>query len=708
MTTASLKNFLSRHKFLLPDLIVIVFSFVLYGNTIMFDYAFDDAVVVQYNVFTQKGIKGIPEIFSYDTFVGSTLNQLPDRDADEVQANMKELAGGRYRPLSVAMLALEVEIFGSNRPHISHFINILLYIITAMTLYRLLVYLFNIKYGEKSTEKWYFSVPFIAVLLFLAHPLHTEVVANIKSRDEIMALLGVVLTTKYTFRYLDRNKIWYLFVSFFWMLFGVFSKENAVTFIALIPLTVYYFSDYSIKRNLITVIPMFVACVIFFVVRGWAVGFYFSKEETVPLLLNDPFLYASPSGKYATIFYTLWIYIKLLIFPHPLTWDYYPCHIPIIGVWDVRAILPFLLYLAMGIYALYGLIKKRDLLSYCIWAYLIPLSIVSNLFFVIGAFMAERFAFISSIAFCIMLAWLIVEKIPSWTKKPLVVPMKVLIAVILSLYTYKTVTRNEVWRDNVELFSKDVNPNSIKSTLHAGGAYLGIATSPGIMYNAEEHNKNCLIAKKWLERCIELDPTMADAHRDLGRAWEELDYGVHVIEALSNYRVALVYCPDQNNRDIVKYKIQNTVNQLLLTNMLKDYPLDALMNELDMINAIAPDIAEVYYCQAVVLGQIQKRDEEAIGKFNRALQYGYADTTSLYYNMAVSYRHLKDYDSAIKYLMMADECTPDNPQVLHAISVTYSDMGNEEKAVEYDVKLRNLQFANKVNVPYLLGNDEEG
>ena len=431
-------------------------------------------------------------------------------------------------------------------------------------------------------------------------------------------------------------------------------------------------------------------------------GFYFSKEETVPLLLNDPFLYASTSGKYATIFYTLWIYIKLLIFPHPLTWDYYPCHIPIIGVWDVRAILPFLLYLAMGLYAVYGLIKKRDMLSYCIWAYLIPLSIVSNLFFVIGAFMAERFAFMSSIAFCMLLAWLFVEKIPKWTRKPLVVPMLAVIVVILSLYTYKTVTRNEVWRDNVELFSKDVNPNSIKSTLHAGGAYLGIATAPGVMYNAEEHNKNCLIAKKWLERCVELDHTMADAHRDLGRAWEQLDYGVHVLEALSNYRVALVYCPDENNRDIVKYKIQNTVNQLLLTNMLKDYPTESLLSELEMINAVAPDIAEVYYCEAVIYGQIQKNDDDAIGKFNRALQYGYADTASLYYNMAVSYRHKKDFDTALKYLEKADKCSPDSPQVLRTISVTYSDMGDEENAAIYDAKLRSLQSARQVKVPYIL------
>ena len=58
--------------------------------------------------------------------------------------------------------------------------------------------------------------------------------------------------------------------------------------------------------------------------------------------------------------------------------------------------------------------------------------------------------------------------------------------------------------------------------------------------------------------------------------------------------------------------------------------------------------------------------------------------------------------------MMADECTPDNPQVLHAISVTYSDMGNEEKAVEYDSKLRSMQFATNANVPYLLGNGEGG
>ena len=105
------------------------------------------------------------------------------------------------------------------------------------------------------------------------------------------------------------------------------------------------------------------------------------------------------------------------------------------------------------------------------------------------------------------------------------------------------------------------------------------------------------------------------------------------------------------------------------------------------------------------MGQIQKKDEEAIGKFNRALQYGYADTTSLYYNMAVSYRHLTDYDSAIKYLMMADECTPDNPQVLHAISVTYSDMGDDENAAVYDDRLRNLQAVlQSNNVPYLIEN----
>src|SRR6185436_19306690 len=37
-------------------------------------------------------------------------------------------------------------------------------------------------------------VPFAIALLWIAHPIHTEVVANIKSRDELLAFLFSILT----------------------------------------------------------------------------------------------------------------------------------------------------------------------------------------------------------------------------------------------------------------------------------------------------------------------------------------------------------------------------------------------------------------------------------------------------------------------------------------------------------------------------------
>ncbi|MCK5029515.1 MAG: hypothetical protein KAR57_07770, partial [Bacteroidales bacterium] len=74
---------------------------------------------------------------------------------------------------------------------VSHFLNVLLYALTALVLFILLERLFS----NHKSDKWYWSLPFVASLLFLAHPIHTEVVANIKGRDEILSLLGVLLAT---------------------------------------------------------------------------------------------------------------------------------------------------------------------------------------------------------------------------------------------------------------------------------------------------------------------------------------------------------------------------------------------------------------------------------------------------------------------------------------------------------------------------------
>jgi len=128
-------------------------------------------------------------------------------------------------------------------------------------------------------------------------------------------------------------------------------------------------------------------------------------------LMNNPFLtiengrwvHLSLGDKMATIVFTLGKYIQLLLFPHPLTHDYYPRHVDLMtwGSWQV--ILSTILYLGIGILGVIGLLKKR-LWSYGLLYYLITLSVVSNVAFPVGTNMSERFLFMPSVGFCLLLA----------------------------------------------------------------------------------------------------------------------------------------------------------------------------------------------------------------------------------------------------------------------------------------------------------------
>ena len=95
------------------------------------------------------------------------------------------------------MFALEIQLFGKDAYKQQHFMNILYYALTVLLLYLLLIKIFR---------KYHPAFPLIVTLLYLAHPLHTEVVANIKSRDEIFAFLfGLVIPLLLIFKFLKSR-----------------------------------------------------------------------------------------------------------------------------------------------------------------------------------------------------------------------------------------------------------------------------------------------------------------------------------------------------------------------------------------------------------------------------------------------------------------------------------------------------------------------
>ncbi|MBK8555111.1 MAG: glycosyltransferase family 39 protein [Lewinellaceae bacterium] len=451
----------------LPALLLMVLAYALYAASRAFGYVLDDQMVIWQNGFVQNGFAGIRDIFSYDSFMGY----------------FKEpkflLEGGRYRPLSLATFAMEVGFFGKDHPGTSHFINILLYGLNGVLLYRVLSGLFPLQAGGK----WFFGLPFLASVFFMAHPLHVEVVANIKGRDEILALMGSLAALYASLKYFDTGKSGWLALSGFMLFLGMLAKENAITFLAIIPLTVWFFGKVPAGRSMRAFFPLLIAFLVFFIMRYKAMGYIINQGASMTDLMNNPFLGMTTGERFATIFLTLGWYVKLLFVPHPLTHDYYPYHVPKVSWSDWRAIGSFVLYAGMGVWAVLNL-NKRKVPAYAILYFLLTLSIVSNIFVSVGTFMNDRFLYMPSVAYCIVVAWFLTRQLPNWLKeqsdKPYILGVGIA-ALMLGVYGYWSYQRVPDWKDALSLNTSAVrvSPNSARANLfYATAVYENLYQKP--------------------------------------------------------------------------------------------------------------------------------------------------------------------------------------------------------------------------------------
>lgn len=483
--------------------ILCALAFGLYISSVRFDYALDDTMVITGNKFTQRGFDGIGDIFRYESFRGYFGEQ----------KNLLE--GDRYRPLSIATFAAEVGLFGAGNKAAGHFINILLYALTAILMYRVLLLMFPQKKKETNESKLaqFFNIPFIATALFMAHPLHVEVVANIKGRDEILALLGELGTLYFTFRYLNDKTAKYLFASFAAFLVGIFSKESAITFLAVVPLTAHFFTNASFGDKIKVTLPVVAGTLFYLMMRINAIGYLLDGKEVTDLM-NNPFYGMSFGDRLATVFYTLLLYLKLHILPHPLTHDYYPFHIPKMTWMDWASLLSLALHIGLVAVILRGW-KKRTIWAYSAAFYLVTLSIVSNLVVSVGTFMNERFVYHASLGFCIAAAYLltaVLDKNNENSKKILGLGIATLLVVGFSV---RTLMRVPDWQNGATL-----NASAIK-------------------YSPNSARANCFYAISiWEDKFLKLPPT-ATKEQKMALLDEMKPYFDRSLQILPKYSAAL-------------------------------------------------------------------------------------------------------------------------------------------------------------------------
>jgi len=636
--------------------IIIFLTFVYYGNTIFNEYALDDTLVITQNDFTKKGIKGIPDILTNEFFTGF------------FKVRKQLVSGGRYRPFSQITFAIEYELFGFN-PHISHFINVLLFAILCIFIYKTLkVLLINFipHYEEKEISlKRFFNIPFLATIIFLAHPIHTEAVANIKGRDEIFSMLGGILAFYYTLLYVFNKKNKYLIYLFLFFTIGIFSKEIAITFLATIPLGIWFFHKGKLKEIYIPILVIVFSSLFYFLVRYIVLSA--PSIKTNPELMNDSFLEMNTSQKFATITYTMGLYIKLLFFPHPLTYDYYPYHIPITEWKHFRALASLLLIVVIAFFTLRNLSKKK-IWVYGVLFYAISLSPVSNIFFPIGTFMSERFAFTPSLGFCLIAAnfFTFLEK---KLKKNFFV--YALLCIVLMLYGIKTITRNSVWKNDFTLFTTDVkvSVNGAKSNCSAGGKLLEEAQKLTEPKDSLKRKEYLNLSLKYLNHALKIHPRYVDALLLLGNAYYE--YNKNYDSTINAYLKILKINPNHDlvykNLEII-FRTFNDVNY-----KIKVY---------DSIFKINPNRFEVNYQLGRLYGKEMNNLKISKFFFNRAYKINPIDK-NLLKDLGVVYGLLKQYDSSLFFLLKAVELDTSDAQTYMNIAVTYMFLKDTLNAIKY-------------------------
>ncbi len=637
--------------------VLILVSFVLYGNTLGHDYALDDAYVITQNEFTKQGLAGVADIFSSDQFAGKY------GDIENV------VAGGRYRPLSIFSFSIEYHFFGES-PGFFYFFNIIFFAITGILLYLLFLKLIP---GNKNQNP-YLSIPFLTALLFLAHPIHTEVVANIKGRDEIFALIGSLYASLLTLKYLETKYRKYLFYSGIVFFLGLLSKENTITFVAIIPLTIYFFTDNKLRETLISLIPIGIATVVFLIIRQLVIGG--GSMEIEKELLNNPFLNATIAERFATVFYTLGLYLKLLIYPHPLTFDYYPYHIPLMSWGDWKVLLAVLSNLALLVYAIVG-IKNKNKIAYAIWFYFLPLSIVSNLLFPVGVFMNERFIYFSSIGFSFALAFLLIDKLQAKIANPQNFKRIIYygLGIFILLLSAKTIHRNFAWKNNETLFSTDVitSSNSIKS--NAG--YAEILYHKGEKVTDTKERKKLLEQSiHYFQQSIKIHPEYVNAMLLLANAWFEYDRSV---DSTLNYYLRILELQPK------MYDVYRNMKVVIAS-------LNDADKELEYYHKFLkanPKRFETNYQVGLFYARRLNDYENGIKYLNYASQLKPSNIDVLK-DLGMAYGLSKQYDNALEVFLRAVKFKPNDKQLNINVGLSYQNLGNNEKAQQYFAKAEKM------------------
>jgi tetratricopeptide (TPR) repeat protein len=698
-------------------LIIVIVSILLYANTFTHEFAFDDLAAITKNSYVKEGIGGIKSILTEGSW-----------DGYQPEENMKI-----YRPFQLLVFAIQYEFFELN-PTPYHIIHVLFYALLNALLFLLLKEFWKNKYPY---------LPLLIVLLFATHPVHSEVVANLKGSADLFGMLHAIAAFLFLFYFIKRKKTGYLVLASLFYFLSLISKEIAVTYIAIFPLAMYFFTDLKVKAIIKNTLPFIGVIIGYLIIRS--IVFKGANAMTLSLTYLDNVLLLADtfSQEIGMRLFGLGKNLQLLFFPHPLRAVYLYNDIPIIEAYDFIAVSTFFAYLLLFfISVLY--FRKKSILVFGIIYYLLTISLFSNTLVMMPSIVSERWLLIPSFGFCIAIgaiAYKALNSAPTLAQFLKANSTVLLILfVVVFLFSFKTIERNFDWKNNDTLFAADVKtcPNNVK-VLVSHAESLAKSNDP-------QKIKELIF---YLEKARALAPIHYTSIHNLGRAYYmqgDFDNAIVVYESIiqavpdkydSVFALGLVYNKAKRHKealdvllslkDIAGYKgAPNFKKQLFIAytglgqleeaakyadnnSGIVSPKLEGLSNaivaferalQLDPKNEnIISQLWGSYNKAGIALmdSNDPKKIKESIFYFNKAQKLLPNDYMAVH-NLGKAYYLLSDLDNAIAVYESIFQAVPQKYDSAFALGLVYNTAKKHEEALGVLLTLKDLaDYKNATN-----------
>ncbi|NXB64969.1 TMTC1 protein, partial [Struthidea cinerea] len=377
--------------------------------------------------------------------------------------------------------------------------------------------------------------------------------------------------------------------------------------------------------------------------------------------------------RFLTYSYLLAFNAWLLLAPITLCYDWQVGSIPLVeSIWDVRNLATLFLVLVMTLLSLHCIaafkkLEHKEVLVGLLFL-VFPFIPASNLFFRVGFVVAERVLYMPSMGYCILFVHGL-KKLSTWLNKWRITVLT-LFALLLLLFSWKTVKQNEIWLSRESLFSSGVKTLPHNAKVHYN--YANFLKDQGRNIEAIYHYKTAL----------KLYPRHASALNNLGTLTKD------VVEAKDYYRRALQLNP-QHNRALFN------LGNLLKSQGKKEEAVILLRDSIKY----GPEFADAYSSLASLLAE-QERLREAEEVYKAGIE-NCPESSDLHNNYGVFLVDTGSPERAMSHYRQAILLSPAHHVAMVNLGRLHRSLGqNKEAEVWYK---RALKVSRKAEILSPLG-----